>query len=88
MGRILVANRRGHQIVEWDADSITEAARESVLEAERILREARDKGCAVSKRVGTQHVLDDAPFRAFDTMEEYRQWCEKNLPDWLGYGRV
>src|SRR6266404_545167 len=33
-------------------------------------------------------VLDDAPFRAFDTMEEYRQWCEKNLPDWLGYGRV
>jgi hypothetical protein len=33
-------------------------------------------------------VLDDAPFRSFDTMEEYRQWCEKNLPDWLGYGRV
>jgi len=33
-------------------------------------------------------VLDDAPFRAFDTMEEYRQWCEKNLPDWLGYGRT
>jgi hypothetical protein len=33
-------------------------------------------------------VLDDAPFRAFDTTEEYRQWCETNLPDWLGYGRV
>jgi hypothetical protein len=33
-------------------------------------------------------VLDDAPFRAFETMEEYRQWCEKNLPDWLGYGRI
>jgi len=33
-------------------------------------------------------VLDDAPFRAFDTMEEYRRWCEANLPDWLGYGRV
>ena len=33
-------------------------------------------------------VLDDAPFRAFDTMEEYRRWCEQNLPDWLGYGRV
>jgi hypothetical protein len=33
-------------------------------------------------------VMDDARFRAFDTMEEYRQWCEKNLPDWLGYGRV
>ena len=33
-------------------------------------------------------VMDDEKFRAFDTTEEYRQWCEKNLPDWLGYGRV
>ena len=33
-------------------------------------------------------VLDDAPFRAFDTMADYRRWCEENLPDWLGYGRV
>jgi hypothetical protein len=33
-------------------------------------------------------VLDDAPFRAFDTTADYRRWCEENLPDWLGYGRV
>jgi hypothetical protein len=33
-------------------------------------------------------VLDDASYRSFDTMEEYRQWCEKNLPVWLGYARV
>lgn len=33
-------------------------------------------------------VLDDAPFRAFATMEDYRRWCEANLPDWLGYARV
>jgi hypothetical protein len=33
-------------------------------------------------------VLDDAPFRAFDSTEGYRRWCEENLPDWLGYGRV
>jgi hypothetical protein len=33
-------------------------------------------------------VLDDARFRAFDTREEYRQWCEANLPEWLGYHRV
>ena len=33
-------------------------------------------------------VLDDAPFRSFDTMEEYRRWCEASLPDWLGYARV
>jgi hypothetical protein len=33
-------------------------------------------------------VLDDAPFRAFDTTADYRRWCDKNLPDWLGYGSV
>jgi hypothetical protein len=33
-------------------------------------------------------VLDDAPYRAFDTMEEYRRWCQEHLPEWLGYGRV
>jgi hypothetical protein len=33
-------------------------------------------------------VLDDAPFRAFDTMEDYRRWCEDKLPDWLGFRRI
>ncbi len=33
-------------------------------------------------------VLDDEPFRAFDTMEDYRRWCNEKLPDWLGYGHV
>lgn len=33
-------------------------------------------------------VLDDASYRAFDTLAEYRDWCEKNLPAWLGYGPV
>jgi hypothetical protein len=33
-------------------------------------------------------VMDDATFRAFDTMEQYREWCERELPMWLGYGRV
>ena len=31
-------------------------------------------------------VLDDAPFRAFATMAEYREWCATSLPEWLGYG--
>ncbi len=31
-------------------------------------------------------VLDDAPYRAFDTMAAYRAWCDANLPTWLGYG--
>ena len=33
-------------------------------------------------------VLDDAKSRSFDTLEEYRQWCERELPSWLGYHRV
>ena len=32
--------------------------------------------------------LDERTFRAFDTMVAYREWCEKHLPSWLGYGRV
>ena len=33
-------------------------------------------------------VLDDASFRSFDTTRDYRDWCEANLPDWLGYGCI
>jgi hypothetical protein len=33
-------------------------------------------------------VMDDATYRSFDSTEQYRRWCEQNLPDWLGYGRV
>lgn len=33
-------------------------------------------------------VLDDATYRSFETMADYRRWCENELPDWLGYGRV
>ena len=32
-------------------------------------------------------VLDDAPYRSFDSMDDYRRWCEEHLPPWLGYGR-
>lgn len=32
-------------------------------------------------------VMDDAKSRSFETMAEYRKWCEENLPTWLGYGR-
>jgi hypothetical protein len=30
-------------------------------------------------------VLDDATCRSFETMADYRAWCDANLPDWLGY---
>jgi len=32
-------------------------------------------------------VLDDATFRAWDSMSDYRAWCERSLPIWLGYHR-
>jgi hypothetical protein len=31
-------------------------------------------------------VLDDAGYRAFDSMAAYRSWCARELPSWLGYG--
>jgi hypothetical protein len=33
-------------------------------------------------------VLDDSDYRVFNTMQDYRTWCEENLPSWLGYHRV
>jgi hypothetical protein len=32
-------------------------------------------------------VLDDGPSRSFDSMSEYREWCERNLPAHLGFHR-
>lgn len=33
-------------------------------------------------------ILDDEPFRSFNIMKDYREWCENNLPSWLGYGQT
>src|SRR6266516_3133464 len=33
-------------------------------------------------------VLDDAPYRSFDTMEEYRSWCQENMPSGPDNDRV
>jgi hypothetical protein len=33
-------------------------------------------------------VADDAEWRSFDSMAEYRDWCAANLPDYLGYNRA
>jgi len=32
-------------------------------------------------------VVDDVAYRIFETIEEYRQWSEQNLPAYLGYYR-
>lgn len=66
---------------------------------EEIPREWREEFEAAARRPLAQRmryafirtykpVLDDAPFRSWDSTAQYRDWCEKNLPDWLGYGRV
>jgi len=33
-------------------------------------------------------VLDDARYRSFASLSEYRAWCEANLPSWLGYDQA
>lgn len=30
-------------------------------------------------------ILDDEPYRVFDTMKEYREWADANLPRYLGF---
>lgn len=69
MGRIIVANRRGHQLVEWETTDTPEA-RAGVAEAERILEEARAAGCSISKKVDGVHVLDRGSFDS--EAEEYQ----------------
>ena len=32
--------------------------------------------------------LDEGTVRTFNTMREYRQWCNETLPDWLGYQSI
>lgn len=32
-------------------------------------------------------VMDEADYRSWESTAAYRDWCESNLPDWLGYGR-
>lgn len=70
MARLIIANRYGHQVLEWDTSLDTEQDRLAVEEAERIIRDARSRGCTVSRKVGDQHVLDNAPFDP--NVEEYQ----------------
>ena len=71
MARLIIANRHGHQVVEWNPDTLdSQETQAAVVEVERLLREAREQGCRVSRKVGDQHVLDDGPFDP--TVEEYQ----------------
>lgn len=33
-------------------------------------------------------VMDDAPWRSFESTAAYRKWCRENLPEYLGYGET
>ena len=59
---------------EWEADF--EAA------SRRPLAERLDYGFVRTFRP----VLDEGPgIRMFDTMADYREWCNRELPGWLGF---
>ena len=75
MGSAMTQASHG-ELAEWIRDF--EAA------AKRSLKERMDYAFIHTYKP----VMDDAPFRAFDTMADYRRWCEENLPSWLGYGRT
>jgi hypothetical protein len=62
MSRLIIPNRRGHQVIEWDSATDTEESRATIAEVERVLTEARQQGCRVSRKVGNEHVLVDEPF--------------------------
>ena len=70
MSRLIIANRRGHQVLEWDAAVDTEEVRAAIAEAERIIEDARRRGCAVSRKVDGKHVLDQGRFDP--AAEEYQ----------------
>jgi hypothetical protein len=71
LGRIIVANRHGDQVLEWDpAVTDTEEARAQIAAAEQLLKEARERGCAVSKKIDGRHVIDTGQFDPL--AEEYQ----------------
>ncbi len=72
-----------------ELSNVTEAERrEWIAEFDAMAR----RPLPIRVRYGFIHtvkpVLDEAPSRVFDTMQQYRDWCEQQLPAWLGYGRV
>jgi hypothetical protein len=74
-----------------DKSSLHETARQREIWEEEFAAAAR-RPLAVRLKYAFVHthkpILDDAPYRSFERMADYRQWCETQLPWWLGYGRV
>jgi len=45
-------------------------------------------GCATPSSRPISRLWTMPAIVSWDTTADYRRWCEENLPDWLGYGRV
>ncbi len=68
-----------------EADELTELWASFDAAMARSVEERIAKGCIHTFKP----VLDEGPgYRSWETMEDYRRWCEANLPEWLGYRRV
>lgn len=91
MGRLLLRRLHRHLRIEFagvdtpDKPAISQEWLEEFEAAARRPLELRMRYAFIHTY---KPVMDDARFRAFDTMSDYRKWCEENLPSWLGYGRV
>ena len=73
------------------ADNVAARAAEMGIDPEHLLdfEAARRRTLTERLAIGVRThkpVMDDAPSRAFNSMAEYRRWCNENLPAWLGYG--
>ena len=66
-------------IMKPTLDQRQEWEREFDAAARRSLRERMEYSFIYTYKP----ILDDAKFRSFDTMKEYREWCRKNLPEYL-----
>ena len=65
-------------------DSLTDFKEECERSLKRSVEDRMHYGfCYVYKPV-----LDDAPWRSFNSTAEYRIWCRENLPEYLGYGEL
>jgi hypothetical protein len=71
-----------------DDNTLAQIPREWLEEFEAATRRPLSQRLRYAYTKTYKPVMDDAPFRAWDTTAEYRRWCEANLPSWLGYGRA
>jgi len=57
-------------------------------QCERSLRRTVEERMRYGFNYVYKPVLDDAEWRSFESMAEYRRWCRENLPEYLGYGEL